>query len=294
MNTPGFCLILVLFAYCHGDTNHPNITELLKTFLNNPDISWKYVGSKLQLAEIQNLKLDVLSTYEVNARITNPMSNESLSVDCSEILRNHPNTRNLDGIYTIFPKRSNKKNVFCDMTTDRGGWTVIQNRVDGSTDFHRTWKEYSSGFGNSSHNYWIGNDIIHLLTKDRPQKLRIELQRFSGEKGYAEYSNFSVDDESTKYKLRVSGFQGNIGDGLLTHNRMKFTTKDQDNDLNSKNCASLWHGAWWYNNCHSSNLNGMYANTSVNGATYNVWLPWNGQYESLKTTRMMIGPANLE
>ena len=85
-----------------------------------------------------------------------------------------------------------------------------------------------------------------------------------------------------------------VGDGLLTHNRMKFTTKDQDNDLNSKNCASLWHGAWWYNNCHSSNLNGMYANTSVNGATYNVWLPWNGQYESLKTTRMMIGPANLE
>ena len=27
---------------------------------------------------------------------------------------------------------------------------------------------------------------------------------------------------------------------------------------------------------------------------FNVWFPWNGQYKSLKTTRMMIGPANLD
>ena len=61
-----------------------------------------------------------------------------------------------------------------------------------------------------------------------------------------------------------------------------------------KKCARLWHGAWWYNNCHTSNLNGLHANTSLNGETYNVWFPWNGQYKSLKTTRMMIGLANLD
>lgn len=44
----------------------------------------------------------------------------------------------------------------------------------------------------------IGNDVIHQLTKNNPQKLRVHLQRFSGEKGYAEYSRFAVGDENSK------------------------------------------------------------------------------------------------
>nr|XP_022295285.1 ficolin-1-like [Crassostrea virginica] len=297
MNIPGVCLILVFLVYCRGDANHPNITELMKTFFKNADIhvSWKHIGSKLQSAKIQNYKVDILSSYVVNASIAKPMKrNASASVDCSEILKHYPNTRNVNGVYTIFPQRSHGQKVFCDMTTKGGGWTVIHNRVDRTTDFYRTWKEYSAGFGNSSHNYWIGNDIIHLLTKNKLQKLRVELQRFSGEKGYAEYSSFLVGNGNTKYKLTVSGFKGNIGDGLVNQNEMKFTTKDQDNDIyNDYNCATLWHAAWWYKSCHTSNLNGVYARTSVIGAKYNAWYTWKTQYESLKTTRMMIRPADL-
>lgn len=57
----------------------------------------------------------------------------------------------------------------------------------------------------------IGNEAIHQLTKNSPQKLRVVLQRFSGQKGHAVYSKFSVGDEHRKYKLTISGYSGNIG-----------------------------------------------------------------------------------
>ncbi|XP_078339116.1 uncharacterized protein LOC111105325 isoform X1 [Crassostrea virginica] len=212
--------------------------------------------------------------------------------DCSDIIKRYSYTSGRDGVYTIYPNKVKRK-VFCDMTTDGGGWTVIQNRVDGSTDFYRTWNEYKEGFGNSSHNYWIGNDVLHLLTKNEPQELRVELQRFSGEKGYAEYSTFAVGDESSKYQLTVSGFEGNIGDSLVYHNGMKFSTRDQDNDKSGKSCSQTYHGAWWYNDCHHSNLNGKYMGTATNAGNSNSWYHWKNKHESLQTTRMMIRPANI-
>nr|XP_022295261.1 fibroleukin-like isoform X2 [Crassostrea virginica] len=184
------------------------------------------------LAELSSLKMNYSHfSLAVNETIDDIWRNQSLQdiemmdifsniravKDCSDIIKRYSYMSDNDGVYTIHPNKSTKRKVFCDMTTDGGGWTVIQNQVDGSTDFYRTWNEYKEGFGNSSHNYWIGNDVLHLLTKNEPQELRVELQRFSGEKGYAEYSTFAVGDESSKYQLTVSGFEGNIGSALTKH-----------------------------------------------------------------------------
>ena len=37
--------------------------------------------------------------------------------------------------------------VFCDMETSGGGWTIIQRRKSGLVSFDRDWKQYKQGFG---------------------------------------------------------------------------------------------------------------------------------------------------
>ncbi|XP_062596825.1 fibrinogen C domain-containing protein 1-B-like [Saccostrea cucullata] len=219
-----------------------------------------------------------------------PVLEEKIYKDCSDIVKRDPSKNGQDGVYVIYADK--RREVFCDMTTDGGGWTVIQKRQDGDVDFYRTWIEYKDGFGNASKNYWIGNDAIHSLTKDRNQKLRIDLKSYNGEEIYAEYSTFYIGDEDNKYTLTVSGYNGTAGDSMTYHNGMKFTTKDQDNDMRSSNCAIQYHGAWWYNECYASNLNGEYAQSAVYGKQYMVWYYWKNTFEALKKTVMMIRPKN--
>ena len=51
------------------------------------------------------------------------------------------------------------------------------------------------------------------------------------------------------------------GDSLSYHDDMTFSSADMDNDLHMSNCADENGGAWWFNSCASSNLNGIYQAT---------------------------------
>ncbi|XP_062577818.1 ficolin-1-like, partial [Saccostrea cucullata] len=132
-------------------------------------------------------------------------------------------------------------------------------------------------------NIFKGNDAIYELTKNKDQELRVELQDFDGDEAYAQYSTFYVGDESSKYKLTVSGYSGTAGDSLNYSNNLRFSTKDQDNDGESRNCPSFYHGAWWYLNCAWSNLNAEYARSAVTGDKYMHWYHWKQITEALKT-----------
>ena len=196
-----------------------------------------------------------------------------------------------DGVYRIDVDGAGPlpaADVLCDMTTDGGGWTVFQYRFDGSVDFYLTWVEYANGFGNASGEYWLGNDRLATLTAT-PRAMRIELMRTTGETGYASYSSFKINPASDNYRLTVSGYSGTRGDSLASHNGRQFSTYDADHDVDGGNCAVRFHGAWWYNNCHSSNLNGAYLNgphtTYADGVE---WSAWTGQFESLARTVMKV------
>ena len=207
--------------------------------------------------------------------------------NCKDALTRGQDT---SGVYTIQPDNQPAFQVYCDMETDGGGWTVFQRRMDGSVDFYRYWTDYQQGFGNLSGEFWLGLDKIHRLTSTGTE-LQVDLQDFEGNSVYAKYTSFSVGDSASKYILTVSGYNGTAGDSLAAHhNGAKFSTRDQENDVDSRdNCAQRFKGGWWYSSCHLSNLNGLYHGGPHSSFADGVnWYTWKGYFYSLKFTEMKV------
>uniref|UniRef100_A0A1A9W738 Fibrinogen C-terminal domain-containing protein n=1 Tax=Glossina brevipalpis TaxID=37001 RepID=A0A1A9W738_9MUSC len=190
--------------------------------------------------------------------------------------------------------------VACNEKTDGGGWTIIQRRINGSVDFYRDWAEYKKGFGHIEGEYWIGLDRLHALTNNQgTYELQIILRDFDNVTKYAKYDQFIVSSESEKYSLKDTGkYSGNAGNSFGSHKSYPFSTKDQDNDKAANySCAQGKHGAWWYESCQWSNLNGFYYpnGTVINGRTGTGinWGEFHGFNYSMKFVQMMIRPRTL-
>ncbi len=132
---------------------------------------------------------------------------------CAQLLQDGLTT---SGVYTIYPDGTPMQ-VLCDMTTDGGGWTVFQRRLDGSVDFYLDWASYKNGFGDLNGEFWLGNDNLHRLTAVDDVMLRVDLEDFEGDIRYAEYTTFKVADEGDKYRLLIGGYNGTAGNGMSTH-----------------------------------------------------------------------------
>lgn len=186
-----------------------------------------------------------------------------------------------------------------------GGWLLVQQRESGGVGFNRTWADYRNGFGSvnaqGNGDLWLGNQNIHLLTNHGETMLKVDLEDWEGGVASAEYT-IKVGSEEQGYQIDVSGYTGDAGDALVTsvsHNGMKFSTFDRDNDKWEENCAEVYGGGWWYNNCQSANLNGIYhkgaydpeKNTPYKVENGVVWVTYKPASYSLKTVRMFIRPA---
>lgn len=93
----------------------------------------------------------------------------------------------------------------------------------------------------------------------------------------------------------LTSFTGTAADSLSSRHQGKpFSTKDRDNDSRgSGNCAVMRKGAWWFNQCQSSHLNGVYyqAAAKVPFAEGINWYHWKGDHYSLKKAQMKFRPV---
>jgi len=138
---------------------------------------------------------------------------------------------------------------------------LIQQKLDGSDFFNRSWAQYKVGFGDPSGNYWLGNDKLSQLTQSCYYKLKFDLQSLSNGNWYfAEYSSFRVLSEASNYQLQVAGFSFCAGgfDAFGYSNGRMFTTYDRDNDSwSSRNCAVNSGGGFWYGDCAYCGVNNV-------------------------------------
>ncbi|KAM7000229.1 fibrinogen-like protein 1 [Tautogolabrus adspersus] len=285
-------------ALCASDICHEEVARLRE--------QEKHLRGQLQRQELLLQRLQQLNQPDNKDRAISNQSQDTQHTDCSQLFGSGSKS---SGIYRIQPNGSpSPVRVYCDMS-DGGGWIVIQRRINGAERFNRSWAEYKEGFGDmDAGEFWLGNDNLHYITSQGNYSLRINMEDFDGNQRYAEYKDFKVANEKDQYRLDFGTYEGTAGDALsgsfqvgvshwASHQGMKFSTFDQDNDNYKGNCAQEDKGGWWFNKCHSTHLNGnYYPSGHYSGITDDgvVWYPWRGWWYSLKTSIMKLRPTNFK
>ncbi|XP_046878146.1 angiopoietin-related protein 7 [Hypomesus transpacificus] len=261
-------------------TQVQNLTLLVERVRRNPGCMINVVHTSPQMSAEEALHPEVQHV-------------RSCPIDCASVYQNGVRR---SGLYTVVPSLGAMPvEVYCDMDTEGGGWSVIQKRMDGTVSFDRSWRDYKEGFGDLLSEFWLGLEHIHHLTVQGEYSLRVDLEDWTSKHKHALYQSFSVDGEESQYRLHVSGYSGTAEDSFSWyHDKQGFSTPDTGNI-----CAEISHGGWWYNQCFYANLNGVYyrggryspKGKSPLGPDGIVWYSWkDSDYYSLRKVSMMIRP----
>lgn len=77
------------------------------------------------------------------------------------------------------------------------------------------------------------------MTSGRPQMLVVEMTDWDGNERYAQYQTFLVEDEDAQYRLHLGQYSGDAGTSFDSHDNMRFSTSDRDNDMHGMLVVSL-------------------------------------------------------
>ena len=174
---------------------------------------------------------------------------------------------------------------------------MIDRRQDGSVSYNRLWQDYKEGFGDVSGEFYLGNENVHLLTKDREMMIYLQVWAFDGTKYAVGLKGFFIEDEANKYRLHAGTYEfgsSDFANDWTFHDGMKFTTAGNDNDLlNTNNCGTYWKTGWWFNACGNLYLHNVYSHVPAvprrQGITSEAV---RGDFESFKKMTISIRPVN--
>ena len=87
---------------------------------------------------------------------------------------------------------------------------MLQRRKDGTVDFYRNWNSYKNGFGDFNHEFWLGNEKMHRITKNGGYILRFDLWDKNSVHKWAEYKSLRIGSEAEKYIISFGEFSGKL------------------------------------------------------------------------------------
>ena len=219
-------------------------------------------------------------------------SNGSLGIykSCKYIKIANPSAK--DGVYTIDPDGEGGEkpfDVYCDMTTDGGGWTLVWSNLRGGSGKYETNMKWNTAINT--------RPLVKGRLGDALDKFQVYIglkywKMIGDEFRYTWASSGTKIDQAFKANIRLEGDNytlklsnyvqliGNTTAGIWRyHNNQPFSTIDADHDTHGDNCSNSYSKTpFWYNRCWDGSINGggEYSGDGYyNGAYwYNTYQQW--------------------
>ncbi|XP_047280386.1 angiopoietin-related protein 7 isoform X2 [Homo sapiens] len=147
------------------------VMQVMELESNSKRMESRLTDAESKYSEMNN-QIDIM---QLQAAQTVTQTSADAIYDCSSLYQKN---YRISGVYKLPPDDflgSPELEVFCDMETSGGGWTIIQRRKSGLVSFYRDWKQYKQGFGSIRGDFWLGNEHIHRLSR-QPTRLRVEME----------------------------------------------------------------------------------------------------------------------
>ena len=173
------------------------------------------------------------------------------------------------------------------------GWELIQQRVDSSLDFSKSYPSFKQSFGTPDGNYWAGLSYINHFVGDGA-RLQIYLESFDATDNVAViyYDEFSLLNETSRFKLKLGSSDSPMSSCLMTEHK--------DREFRGLQFIEYKRGWWNQADDHKlpcCNLNGIYREDGVIlSAEDNMktifWNSFKKDYKPLKRVHMSVLPLD--